>query len=339
MSVTFLNGDAIDELSLLPDESVDCVVTSPPYWGLRDYGVAGQIGLETTLGEHLAALVTVFREVRRVLKKSGTCWVNYGDAYATGTSAPRGPTTTQGDHVPSSWANRCQKERIGTPPGFKTKDRMLLPARLAIALQEDGWWVRDEIIWHKPNPMPSSVKDRTTPAHEMIYLLTKAERYFYDSVAIKEAVVVPGWDNGMRVFGGKNKSGANVKCGGRTTGRLAERKRGLTPRHEGQINHTTLNEFPRGEGRNKRSVWTVAPKPFKEAHFATFPPDLIEPCILAGCPVGGTVLDPFGGAGTTALVAEKHGRNAVLIELNPDYIAIAKKRLGVVGPSLEDMLG
>lgn len=373
---------------MMPSESVHCVVTSPPYWGLRDYGVAGQIGLEASLGEHIDMLVRVFHEVRRVLRKDGTLWLNYGDAYA---SAPNGrsaadtkaagnddrtfrdkPISTVGPILirrkgdDTRGANSKEgfrpghSERIAAGGVLKPKDRMLLPARVAIALQEDGWWVRDEIIWHKPNPMPSSVKDRTTPAHEMIYLLTKSARYSFDTSAIKEPCTSderrPTFRGGAYVNnstfdnaqGGKSTVVGNIKRGkNETSGDRT--KEGFNTRYKktkvpggwdkGEGAHGTVHRDGRTAAeyvemevsafRNKRSVWTVAPSPFPDAHFATFPPALIEPCILAGCPVGGTVLDPFFGAGTTGLVAAKHGRNCIGIELNADYVAIATKRLGL----------
>jgi DNA modification methylase len=335
MSITILQGDVCDRLRELPDESVNCVVTSPPYWGLRDYGVSGQLGLEHCLAEHLAALVDVFRDVRRVLRKDGTLWLNYGDAYA---SAPNGrsaaDTKSAGNDdrtfrdKPISTVGPIAVQRPGAEdrashgkeayrPGhatrtaaggtLKPKDRMLLPARVAIALQDDGWWVRDEIIWHKPNPMPSSVKDRTTPAHEMIYMLTRSERYTYDNAAIREPF-------------------ADARQGRDGSHKESERDRG--GRNDGYTKPNGIDPSANG-GRNKRSVWSVCPKGFKEAHFATFPPDLIRPAILAGCPEGGTVLDPFFGAGTTGLVCQQTGRNCIGIELNPAYVAIAERRLGL----------
>lgn len=331
MTVTIRQGDCREVLRTLPADSVNCVVTSPPYWGLRDYGVEGQIGLEHCLGDHLALLVDVFREVRRVLRPDGTVWMNYGDAYA---AAPNGrsaaetktagnddrtfrdkPISTVGaiydpNHQPRSRVGAGDnkgnlggdhKGRVVGVGTLKPKDRMLLPARVAIALCDDGWWLRDEIVWHKPNPMPSSVKDRTTPAHEMIYMFSKSPRYYYDHDAIKEPCSV----------GDRGSSFTEGHTGIRQQGRAS-----LLPR-ESQT-----------EGmRAKRSVWSVCPKGFKEAHFATFPPALIEPCILAGCPVGGTVLDPFFGAGTTGLVADRHRRNCIGIKLNADYVAISQRRI------------
>lgn len=322
MNIEILQGDVLTVLRTLPSESVHCCINSPPYWGLRDYGVAGQGGLEPTLGEHLEWIVTVFREVRRVLRHDGTLWLNYGDAYASqpnGRSAADTKAIGNDDRTfrdkPISTIGAIQARSNGGEGQhfdrrggiMKPKDRMLLPARVAIALHEDGWWIRDEIVWHKPNPMPSSVKDRTTPAHEMIYMLAKNPTYYYDFEAVKEEATVlskvhhpNGWARGKGSHGTIHPDGR-------------------TDTHYAEIEATGK--------RNKRSVWTVPPKGFKEAHFATFPPALIEPCILAGCPWGGTVLDPFGGAGTTGLVARANGRNSILIELNPEYVGIARRRL------------
>lgn len=354
MSTSIIVGDALEVLCRLPDELFNCAVTSPPYWGLRDYGVAGQIGLEPSLSEHLDRLVRVFREVRRVLRNDGTLWINYGDAYA---SSPNGRSAA--DTKAAGNDDRTFRDKpISTvgpiyPPGpgqpfplgigrrgggngrdamLKAKDRMLLPARLAIALQEDGWYVRDEIIWHKPNPMPSSVKDRTTPAHEMIYMLSKRPRYYYDQDAILEEA---SSSSKQRLAQDVDAQAGSLRANGGVRAdrpmKAVARKRGVPPRHAQYAESSDrreLDDAARGMPRNKRSVWTIPPKGFKEAHFATFPPDLIEPCILAGCPVGGTVLDPFFGAGTTGLVAQQNNRNSVGIELNPAYAEIARCRIG-----------
>lgn len=346
MSITILQGDVRERLRDLPDESVHCVVTSPPYWGLRNYHVSGQIGLEETLPQHIAALVAVFAEVKRVLRKDGTVWLNYGDAYAGSWGAQsREHAGKHGPNVSAISARQvtASHKRVKTgssarTPGLKPKDRMLLPARMAIALCDDGWWVRDEIIWHKPNPMPMSMKDRTTPAHEMIYMLSKAPRYYYDQDAIKEPSVTndprrPYGSQGAWALDGRP---AEQRHGGKLRA-PANRKRGeFGGKTADMPGRETFRCFT--ETRIKRSVWTVTTKALKEAHFATFPPDLIEPCIKAGCPEGGTVLDPFFGAGTTALVAQKHGRNCIGIELNPEYVAIAERRLGLAKPGLEAML-
>ena len=292
-TICIFQGDCRSILAVLPPNSVNCVVTSPPYFGLRDYGVAGQIGLEASLDAYVAELVAVFREVRRVLRPDGTLWLNLGDSYTSGGRSTRA-------HDDKSRA-REMAFRADTAAGLKPKDLMMVPHRVAIALQADGWWVRQDIVWHKPNPMPESVTDRCTKAHEYLFLLTKSERYFFDAEAIREE----------QVKGAAGSEFHTGKTGEHQLGRAsrAERVDGAAP------------------GRNKRSVWTIAPKPFKEAHFATFPPALVEPCILAGCPVGGVVLDPFSGAGTTALVAKRLGRSAIGIELNPDYVEMSRLRI------------
>lgn len=294
--IDFRQGDCRDVLRSLPDASVHCCVTSPPYFGLRDYGNDSQIGLEPTPDAFVAELVSVFREVRRVLRDDGTLWLNLGDSYANDGKwgGARGGKHASGLHGESG-IGRGKKTT-----GLKPKDRMMIPARVALALQADGWWLRDEIIWHKPNPMPVSVTDRTTPAHEMLYMLTKSARYHYDMKAVKEPAA----------YTGAPKPGKQAQTA--YTGLAV---------HSGDLGQSKDGK------RQPRSVWTVTPKPFKGAHFATFPPDLVRPCILAGCPLGGTVLDPFGGAGTTGLVAVQNARNAILIELNPEYIAIAQRRI------------
>lgn len=316
MAVRVLQGDCRVVLASLPAESVHCCVTSPPYYGLRDYGVAGQIGLEPTPDAFIAQMVEVFREVRRVLRADGTLWLNLGDSYAaTSAGVGNAPSakstlTTNGGKGPKegdkySAGNAGRARRID--PQAKPKDLLMIPARVALALQADGWWLRSDIIWSKPNPMPESVTDRPTSAHEHIFLLSKSERYFFDAEAVKEAVSpasLQRWGEGgtERV----NPSPQGLKA----AGVRGENSCGVDP-----------------SGRNIRNVWTVATQPFSEAHFATFPPALIEPCIKAGCPEGGTVLDPFGGAGTTGLVADRLKRNAVLIELNPEYAEMARRRI------------
>jgi len=256
----------------LPDQSVHTCVTSPPYFGLRDYGHDGQIGLEPTPGVFVAKLVEVFREVRRVLRDDGTLWLNLGDSYAR-------------------------------QEGLKPKDLIGIPWRVAFALQADGWYLRQDIIWHKPNPMPESVRDRCTKAHEYIFLLSKSQRYYFDSEAIKEDAVTPpaARDKASEGYQADYPKGDRFSSGERVWGQDGK--------------------------KNKRSVWTVATKPFKGAHFATFPPDLIEPCILAGCPKDGVVLDPFGGAGTTGMVAQRNQRKFVLCEINPEYARMAEDRI------------
>lgn len=309
-------GDCREQLRLLADESVHCVVTSPPYFGLRDYGHAGQIGLEPTPDEFVAALVGVFQEVRRVLRDDGILWLNLGDSYAgSGRGIGDTKTSNKGNPTSKDFHDRMVEEGaigrawVKPPPGLKQKDLIGIPWRVAFALQADGWFLRQDIIWAKPNPMPESVRDRCTKSHEYLFLLTKSDRYFYDADAIAEEAE-------------RGAAGSTFN-------------RGKTAIHQGGRS----SEEPRDDGptRNKRSVWTVSTKPFSGAHFATFPPDLIEPCILAGCPRGGAVLDPFGGAGTTGLVAERHGRDSILIELNPDYAQMARDRIRNEAPLLADV--
>jgi DNA modification methylase len=307
--VQIYNGDALETLKQLPAGCVQTCVTSPPYFGLRSYLPEGhadkplEVGTEDTPAAYVARLVTVFAEVRRTLRDDGTLWLNLGDSYASGGgSSPNAPSaqhSLSGQRYREAGGSRCDKSQakmLAKVAGLKHKDLIGIPWRVAFALQENGWYLRSDIIWHKPNPMPESVTDRPTKAHEYLFLLSKSERYFYDAEAIKEP------DSG--------KNGGRFGSYPDSTGRKdASRAR------------------PDYEGRNKRSVWTVATRPYTEAHFATFPPDLIRPCILAGCPEGGTVLDPFGGSGTTALVAKEERRKAILIELNPEYICLAQQRL------------
>lgn len=266
-SVNIHTGNCLDILPTMEAGSVNCCVTSPPYFGLRDYGNDEQIGLEETPEAFVESLVNVFREVKRVLADDGTLWLNLGDSYGK------------------------EKQLVG------------IPWRVALALQADGWYLRQDIIWSKPNPMPESVTDRCTKAHEYIFLLSKKPKYYYDADAVREPV--------------KESSGRNMrapKCGD-------DRVHGTT--------NQTQKTFTEIKGANRRSVWNVNTQPYSGAHFATFPPDLIKPCIMAGCPTGGTVLDPFGGSGTTGMVALELGRSAELIELNPDYVEIINERTHV----------
>jgi DNA modification methylase len=331
MSVDILQGDCREVLATLPAESVQTCVTSPPYWGLRDYGVPGQLGLEKTPDEYVANLVAVFREVRRVLRDDGTLWLNLGDSYAAGkmgrddlddASLARRAAAYGTRRGPGAGPRGAPRQR-SAPDGLKPKDLVGIPWRVAFALQADGWWLRSDIIWHKPNPMPESVTDRPTKAHEYLFLLTKAERYYYDAEAIKE----PASENpGGAAFYARKGMPMPVASDGR---------KGFAGRKDGEGKSGFSSQVPDYSfGRNRRSVWTVATRPYKGAHFATFPPKLIEPCILAGCPVGGTVLDPFGGSGTTGEVAERHGRNAILIELNASYLPLQRERLAKVQPAL-----
>jgi len=367
MSIKVINGNCLEMLDQLPEQSVNTCVTSPPYWGLRDYGTAeweggdekcdhisnpnatkkmgnpefninrpsredtktkgyykskcpkcgavrkdSQLGLEETPEEYVENMVAVFREVKRVLRDDGTVWLNLGDSYIGG---GRGHYSQEGTiqqaHI---GAGVKYGKPTGTLKGLKPKDLVGIPWRVAFALQADGWYLRQDIIWHKPNPMPESVTDRCTKAHEYIFLLSKNAKYYCDMDLIREPVKKS--NKGFIMARARTASGA---LGG-------ENKHNMERRDYREI-----------KGANKRSVWTVTTKPFKGAHFATFPPDLIEPCVLAGCPENGTVLDPFGGAGTTGLVAQQHNRNAVLIELNPEYAEMAKNRIYNDAPLFADI--
>ena len=336
MSVRILLGDCRERLRGLPDGMAQTCVTSPPYFGLRDYGVDGQIGLEATPDAFVGAMVEVFREVRRVLRDDGTLWLNLGDSYA---NDGKWGGSTGGKHV-SSLHGDSGIGRQKRMTGLKPKDLIGIPWRVAFALQADGWYLRQDIIWAKPNPMPESVRDRCTKSHEYIFLLSKGPRYYFDANAIAEGLApasvarlaqdveaqarsqrVPGKTNGaMKAVGGKGNRKTFRGGGAYTQGQSFD--------NSARVENDSVGNAPNETGkRNKRSVWTVATQPFKEAHFATYPPELIEPCILAGSPRDGVVLDPFGGAGTTGLVADRLGRDAVLIELNPEYAEIARRRL------------
>jgi len=344
MSVRILLGDCRVRLRDLPAQSVHTCVTSPPYFGLRDYGVDGQMGLEATPDEFIAGMVEVFREVRRVLRDDGTLWLNLGDSYgAVGGNTYAGfnerySGTGGAGSKQDQTLDGVTDRKIAT--GLKPKNLLGIPWRVAFALQSDGWYLRQDIIWHKPNPMPESVRDRCTKSHEYIFLLSKGPRYYFDADAIAEGLApasvarlaqdveaqagshrVPGKTNGaMKAVGGKGNRKTFRGGGAYTSGQSFD--------NSGRVENDSVGNAPNETGkRNKRSVWTVATQPFKEAHFATYPPELIEPCILAGAPLGGLVLDPFGGAGTTGLVADRLGRDALLIELNPEYAEIARKRL------------
>ena len=307
MKYEILQGDCREMMRTLPEKSVQTCVTSPPYFGLRDYGHEGQIGLEQTPEQYISAMVEVFRCVRDVLADDGTLWLNIGDSYAAGkcgrADQDRNTRNLDGRNIAN--ATDTGTPLYGqrkTPEGLKSKDLIGIPWMLAFALRADGWYLRQDIIWHKPNPMPESVTDRCTKAHEYIFLLSKSEKYFFDNEAIKED--------------SKSKS-EGIRFGGAKYGDSDD------PKHATKSGNVS-SEYTKA---NKRSVWTVTTKPFSGAHFATFPPDLIEPCILAGSALGDTVLDPFGGSGTTAMVANQLGRNAVLCELNPQYISIAHERI------------
>ena len=300
MTVRILQGDCRDVLPTLPADSVHCVVTSPPYYALRDYGVAGQLGLEATPDAYIGEMVAVFREVRRVMRPDATLWLNVGDSYSGGGGyAPDAPSNIAG----SKQSTNVGSVRRDAVRGMPSKNLLMMPARLALALQADGWWVRSDIIWAKPNPMPESVTDRPTSAHEHIYLLTKSSRYYYDADAVREDLTGHR-DNTIEL----HRPG-NLK---------------LDERLRAQANHDWRMN---ASGRNLRNVWTLATEAFPGSHYATFPTELVSRCIRAGSKVGDTVLDPFSGAGTTALVADRLGRNAIGIELNAEYVAMSEARI------------
>lgn len=431
--IEILQGDCRETLKTLPDCSVHCVVTSPPYFGLRDYGCDGQIGLESTPDEFVAQMVQVFREVRRVLRDDGVCWLNLGDSYAGSRPGSLEGSTLQGSQK-SQEENRLattsrRRDRVSIPRSdlkqkdMKPKDLIGIPWMVAFALRADGWWLRQDIIWHKPNPMPESVTDRCTKSHEYIFLLTKSARYYFDAIAIQEPVSGTANSRGNGINPKAKKNSANVKqnesFSGAINGMVSDRNKRSVWKYDDHLalvqwlseNDPDLLECYLSESTNEPSAWTVTTKPYSGAHFATFPPDLIEPCILAGtsehgcCPQCGapwkrvlekervatrpgnktkvgrvsddpgsayechsgmivgnrdpqrhctstktigwsptcecfhdeddvhlepipcTVLDPFNGSGTTGEVARKCGCTYIGCELNPEYIALTKKRL------------
>lgn len=299
-----IQGDAIEILRTLPDGLVHTCVTSPPYWGLRDYGVEGQLGLEATPEEYVGRLLEMFREVWRVLRDDGTLWLVLGDSYVSappGNTKPRTRSKTESGvfQIPSQlhYEYRKKGHKDKTKCGLKTKDLIGIPWRIAFALQADGWWLRSDIIWSKSNPMPESVNDRPTKAHEYIFLLSKSVRYYYDQDAIKEFAPT-------KRYGGRQSKG-----------RLDSK----AWKNDGKVN--------RDSTKNKRSVWMVPTVSCPDAHFAVYPPALIRPCVLAGCPQGGIVLDPFFGRGTTGRVALEYGRHFIGIELNEEYVKMAERYL------------
>ena len=306
--IKILQGNCINKIKELDDNSINCVVSSPPYFGLRDYQVDEQFGLEKTYQEYIANTVKVFETFKPKLKDTATIWWNVGDSYSSGSRKTQTNQTVR-KYKLSDIKNSKEKYLAGfkvrpaIQVGIKEKDLLMIPNRVAIALQDAGWYIRSEIIWHKPNPMPESVRDRPTSCHEKIWLITKNKKYYYDADAIKEDAA---WDRWGKQTHKKDKVGKAKLTKDRTKEEIQKLGNGK---------------------RNKRNVWTITTKPFKDAHFATFPKDLIEPCIKAGCPEGGIVLDPFGGSGTTGIVAQSLNRQAILIELNKDYINIANKRI------------
>lgn len=324
MAEIILTGDALEQLRKLPPESVHTCVTSPPYYNLRDYGAAGQIGNEASVEEYLQSLVSVFREVRRVLRADGTLWVNMGDSYAT----------RSGNQPPTNTRNSCGHTAKHTPRGYKYKDLIGVPWQLAFALRADGWYLRQDIIWNKSNCMPESVRDRCTKSHEYIFLLSKAERYYFDAAAISEPIAE---SSAKRYLQNIEAQKGSDRQPGKTNGPM----KAALPRFGGEkYGNNTTPEARTKSGkvyaptlrRNKRDVWTVSTSGFRGAHFAVFPEKLIEPCILAGSPLGGTVLDPFTGSGTTGVVAKRLRRDFIGCEINPDYAQMAADRIAAATP-------
>lgn len=326
------NLNCIEGLKLLPDNCIDCCVTSPPYFRLRDYGTEEQIGMEQTPDEFVDKLIQVFAEVKRVLKPEGTLWLNLGDSY-NGSGKAGNNSEYQKRHT--TFGKPCAAEVMGKPTkvkGLKPKDLIGIPWMVAFALRANGWYLRQDIIWHKPNPMPESVTDRCTKSHEYIFLMSKSQKYFYDAESIRTALKDESIARLAQDI--ENQTGSS-RVPGKTNGRMKAVRKQFQPNeagsgsglkgHSGYFN--AEGELNCRDTANKKSVWTVTTKPFKEAHFATFPEELILDCIKAGCPIDGVVLDPFMGAGTTALVSRKLNRNFIGFELNPDYISIANKRL------------
>jgi DNA modification methylase len=333
--MNIIQGDALEILKTLQDESIDCCITSPPYYGLRDYGVDKQIGLEETPQEYIEKLVLVFREIRRILKKEGTLWVNIGDSY-NGSSMTEGTKSIQCKETMFSKSKRLPRGsgryeggNIPVGKGLKPKDLIGIPWMLAFALRTDGWYLRQDIIWSKPNPMPESVMDRCTKSHEYVFLLSKSRNYYFDNEAVKERSSTnenrPGGLIRDRIYSYNSKQ-AILRKQRKPAGWYTRQGAHGSFHREGRsfdIEYTLSSYLT----RNKRSVWEIATSPFKEAHFATFLEDLVEPMVLAGCHEKGIVLDPFAGAGTTGLVALKNGRDCVLIDLNPEYVKMMQDRL------------
>lgn len=336
MTVIVHVGDALAVLRTMPSDSVHCCVSSPPYWGLRDYGVDGQIGLEATPQEFVASLVAVYEEVRRVLRPDGVAWVNLGDSYANTGKSGGG---AQGERWKTAGGRTadCAGTFKYAPPGLKPKDLVGIPWRVAFALQEAGWWLRSDCIWGKPNCMPESVRDRPTKSHEYVFLLTKSESYWYDAAAVRTTYAestLRQFDDGYEGKATKDYEANGVQDASAIKRRIVDKQRGHGRRHAGFNDRWDAmpKDRQQANGANLRTVWWMSPQPFRGAHFATMPEALAERCILAGCPVGGTVLDPFTGSGTTGVVAVRHGRSFVGIELNPTYAEMARKRITSEAP-------
>jgi DNA modification methylase len=324
--VSLYQGDVLEELRKIPDGVVRCCVTSPPYWGLRDYGVEGQIGIEKTPEAYVAKLVAVFAEVRRVLSADGTLWLNLGDCYATG--AGKVGDCPGGGEQGERWSGPAIQPNRMPLAGLKPKDLVGIPWRVAFALQADGWYLRSDIIWSKPNPMPESVQDRPTKSHEYVFLLSKSEQYHYDAAAIRTEQSPVSIARRTRArWSGYAPPGQPAHNGDPIRG--SDKQRGHSRHHAGFNDRWDVmtKEEQQALGANARSVWTIATQPYPEAHFAVFPEELAGRCILAGSAVGDTVLDPFAGSGTTLLVAKRMQRHAIGVDLSVAYCALAARRL------------
>lgn len=365
MNWTLHNGDALAVLRELAPESVNCIVTSPPYFGLRDYGVEGQIGLEPSPDEFVSALVSVFSAARRVLAGDGVLMLNIGDSYTASSSGQRSSRIADPDskQATNKGADIFSPHRNGVPFGLKPKDLIGIPWRVAFALQADGWWLRSDIVWHKPNPMPESIKDRPTKAHEYVFLLSKSARYFWDAAAIRERYsesTLKQFQSAYEADGRKDYDAAGVQNPSSVKSRIVAKGRDKQAQH-GNRRYSGFNDrwdesvakvaddsrndghrwnendgrgFMAEAGANARTVWTIPTEPSPYEHFAVMPRALARRCIIAGCPAGGTVLDPFSGMSTTGVVALEEGRSFVGIELNPRYYAAARERLSDVAPLL-----
>ena len=355
MSVRILTGDCLSVLKTLPDESVHCVVSSPPYWRQRDYAMAGQLGLESTPEEYIDKLVAIFSEVRRALRTDGTAWVNLGDKWASGGNGGGGSFMEERSEA---WAHVKENKGWRSPPnGYKDKDLVGVPWMFAFAARSDGWYLRQCNIWAKPNCMPESVQDRSTVSHEYVFHLAKNNDYWYDAEAARTPAA-PSTETRLAQDVDAQAGSLRANAGGKTNGpmravsrltgsphgrhadtplpekeRRTDKQRGHTRKHAGF--NARWDAMERSEqqiqGANLRSVWWISPAKYREGHYAVMPAVLAEICIAAGCPAGGTVLDPFGGAGTTGLVADRMGRDAILIELNPAYVEMAERRIRQAG--------
>lgn len=331
----------MDVLKGLPDESVHCIVSSPPYWRQRDYGMAGQLGLESTPEEYVDRLTAIFAECRRVLRPEGTCWVNLGDKWASGGNGGGGSFMEQRSEA---WAHVKQSKGWRSPPtGYKDKDLVGVPWMLAFAMRAEGWYLRQCNIWAKPNCMPESVTDRSTAAHEYVFHFSKQNDYWYDHNAARTPAA-PSSETRLAQNVEAQEGSARANGGGKTNGPMkavkrSDKQRGHSRRHNGF--NDRWDAMPVAEhmanGANLRSVWWISPAQYREGHYAVMPDALAEICIAAGCPADGTVLDPFGGAGTTGLVADRMQRNAILIELNPEYAAMAERRIRGDAPLFADV--